>query len=65
MDMEEFSGSITFEGEIYEYNPEGLIALIPCENCGHKNVVDVNEVEEEFFPASFTCVNCGHRNSFD
>ncbi len=65
MNMEKFSGSITIAGEVYDYNPEGLTALIPCENCGHINEVDVNEVEGEYVPSSFSCENCGHWNSFD
>jgi hypothetical protein len=65
MNMDKFSESVTIGGEIYEYDPKGLTALIPCENCGHMNVVNVNEVEGEFFPASFVCENCGHWNSFE
>jgi lysyl-tRNA synthetase class I len=65
MNMENFSESITINGEIYEYDPNGLTALIPCENCGHMNVVDVNEMDGEYFPSSFSCENCGHWNSFD
>ncbi|GAU07484.1 hypothetical protein DPF_0168 [Desulfoplanes formicivorans] len=63
--MEKFSESITIDGELFDYNPEDATALIPCENCGHINVVEVSKVDGDYVPSSFSCENCGHWNSFD
>jgi len=65
MDMEKFSESITIDGEVFDFNPEDSTAMIPCENCGHMNEVDVSEVDGVYVPSSFSCENCGHWNSSD
>lgn len=65
MNMEKFSGSVTVNGEIYDFNPESSTALIPCDNCGHINKVEVSKEGNTYVSSSFSCENCGHWNSFD
>lgn len=65
MNMDQFTDSITIGGESFDFDPEKSVALIPCENCGHINEVEVDKEGDEYVPSSFSCENCGHWNSFD
>ncbi len=65
MNMDKFSGSITIDGEIYDFDPSRSLALMPCENCGHLNEVEIAKEDGKYTPSSFSCENCGHWNSFD
>ncbi|SIO40969.1 hypothetical protein [Halodesulfovibrio marinisediminis] len=65
MNMDQFTDSITIDGEIYDFDPERSVALMPCENCGHLNEVEVTKQSDEYAPSAFSCENCGHWNSFD
>lgn len=65
MTTDKFSDSITIGGETFDFDPEDSLALIPCENCGYLNAVDVTKEDDEYVPSSFSCENCGHWNSFD
>lgn len=61
--MGEFNETVRIDGELYDFDPETNTALIPCENCGHMNEVDVSqEGGEDWGWSSFMCVNCGHFN---
>lgn len=54
--------TVKIDGELYDYDPEAKTALIPCENCGHINEVDLDEEGGEMVWHSFVCENCGHFN---
>ncbi len=65
MDMNRFVSDIKIDGEIYDYDPKTSTALVPCDNCGHINEVDVTKEGDKYVLSSFSCENCGHWNSFD
>ncbi|WP_319468108.1 hypothetical protein [uncultured Pseudodesulfovibrio sp.] len=65
MSADQFSSSISIDGEVFDFDPERSLALMPCDNCGHLNEVEVTRTGEAYTPTSFSCENCGHWNSFD
>lgn len=61
--MPEYTTTLLIRGEECDYAPEGHMARIPCENCGHVNEVEVwtDDAGAADF-SGFACENCGHWN---
>jgi len=61
--MPEYTTTLLIRGEECDYDPEGHMARIPCENCGHVNEVEVwtDDAGAADF-SGFACENCGHWN---
>ncbi|WP_027183021.1 hypothetical protein [Desulfovibrio inopinatus] len=63
--MAQFSDMITIRGEEYEFDSEMKVVRVYCENCGHANEIECEEVDGELTFFSFSCENCGYFNEFN
>lgn len=63
--MADFTDSITVRGEDYDFDPNEMLAQVPCENCGHTNEVECSKEGDDIVFYGFACENCGHWNSAD
>lgn len=61
--MANFSQTITVRGEEYDFDPEAMLAKVPCENCGFMNEVECVKEGEEITFYGFSCEECGHWNA--
>jgi hypothetical protein len=65
MSMDDFTETVIIRGEECMYDPNGGIAILQCEKCGHMNHVEVEVVDGEARFYGFSCENCGTFNSAD
>ncbi len=62
MGAESYTGTVTIDGEVFQYDPENSLVLFPCDNCGHLNEVDCDVAGGSVTLSGFSCENCGHWN---
>jgi hypothetical protein len=54
--------TILIRGEECRYDPVLGIALIPCENCGQHNEIEIEIHDSQPSFMGFVCEKCGHYN---